>query len=394
MALRTGGLAFTLLLGALAALPPLAIDMGLPALERIRSGLATTPYGAGLTLSVFLAGFALAQLVLGPLSDRIGRRPVLLGGLVLFTLGGLGCTLAPSIATLIAARWVQGCGAAAGTVMAFATVRDLFEGAIARRRLSAIATVLPLAPMIAPTLGSAVLAVSNWRGIYAVLTGAGLLLFAAVATLMRETHRPKAAPTPVSHAYWRVLRNRQVGGFAAANALSFSMLFAWVSGSPFVLMGAAGVSPAVFGLLFACTSGGLLVGAWLSGRLAARHVRPRLPIVLGLAGALAGSGLALALLLGTTVRPVTLIPAVMLAMACRGVAGPNISHGALEPMPAIAGVVSAVLGASQMAAGAAVSAVVTALLPTLGVAAVGVAMIICAAAALLMGRFASAGYRA
>jgi DHA1 family bicyclomycin/chloramphenicol resistance-like MFS transporter len=393
MALRPEAFAFTLLLGALAALPPLAIDMGLPALEKIQHGLATTPYGAGLTLSVFLAAFAAGQLVLGPLSDRIGRRPVLLGGLAVFTLGGLGCTAAPTIVTLIAARCVEGCGAAAGTVMAFATVRDLFAGVVARKRLSAIATVLPLAPMVAPTLGSAVLAVANWRGIYAVLSGAGLLLFAAVALLMRETHRPSAAPPAVWHAYWRVLKHPQAGGFAAANALSFAMLFAWVSGSPFVLMGAAGVTATTFGLLFACTSGGLLVGAWINGRMVHR-VRPSLPIVLGLVGTLAGSALVLGQLSGARVAPATLVPAVMLTMVFRGAASPNIAHGALEPLPAIAGVVSAVLGASQMAAGAAVSAIVAALLPSLGVASVGVAMVGCAAVALLVGSFASLRYRA
>ena len=386
--LRSGsaraGIGLTILLGALTALPPLGIDMGLPALGRIGRDLHASAAATLLTLSLFLAGFATAQLVLGPLSDRIGRRPVLLGGLALFAAGGLGCALAGSIGALLAWRLAQGTGAAAGTVMAFAMIRDLFDGEAARRQISYVATVLPLAPMIAPTLGGLVLLHLGWRGIYGLLGAGGVLLLAVASMRLPETHRASGTPVPVARAYAQVLRHRQAGGYALANALSFAMLFAWVSGSPLVLMGDAHVGPAAYGGLFACISGGLLAGAWISGRMAARHMPLRLPMLLGLAGALAFSALALALLGLAPVAPATLVPLLVVVMGCRGLASPNLTHAALAPLPQLAGVASAVIGFLPMAAGAATSALVAAAYPALGPIAVAGAMAACALCALLV----------
>ena len=379
------------LLGALAALPPLAIDMCLPALADIQEDFGTNAAGAGLTLSLFLAGFAVAQIVIGPLSDALGRRPVLLAGLGLFVLGGLGAALSRSIVQLVLWRLLEGSGAAAGTVMAFAIVRDLFEGVEARRKLSYVATVLPLAPMVAPTLGSLLMLVAGWRAIYGLLAGAGLVLLVVVDLWTKETRPDGRVTAPVRRAYWTVLRHRRVGGFAAANALSFAMLFAWVSGSPHVLMLDGGVQEVGYALLFACTSGGLLVGAWINGRLAARRVPLLWPLAAGLGGALLASLAALALTATGPLRLSVLVPLVVAVMACRGLAGPNMAHAALEPLPETAGVVSAVLGCSQMAAGAAVSAAVAALYPHLGPLAVTLAMVVCATGALAVGRWAHDG---
>ncbi len=365
--------------------------MSLPALNDLQQDLPTTASGAALTLSLFLAGFAVSQLVLGPLSDAFGRRPVLLGGLALFTAGGLGCAAAHSIHSLLAWRLVQGCGAATGSVMAFATVRDLFEGNEARRKLSYVATVLPLAPMVAPTLGSLVMLVWDWPAIYALLAAAGLALLLVIELCTTETHQPAEVHQPVLAAYWRVLSHRRVAGFAAANALSFAMLFAWVSGSPLVLIADGGVNEFGYAALFACTSGGLLVGAWLNGRLAASQVRLWPSLGLGLAGAVGASLASLGLLLAARVNPATLVPAMVLMMVCRGLAVPNMTHAALEPLPEMAGVVSAVLGFAQMAAGAAVSALVAAFYPHLGAVSVPLAMVACAAGALAVGRWAHAG---
>ncbi len=278
--------------------------------------------------------------------------------------------------------------------MAFAVVRDQFEGAAARRKLSYVATVLPVAPMIAPTLGSLVLLVAGWRGIYGLLAVLGLLLLGVVALGMGETHRADARPVGVIRGYGRVLLHRQAGGFALANALSFAMLFAWVSASPLVLMGEARISAPVYGGLFACISGGLLVGAWINGRLAARGVGPRLPLLLGLGGGLAGSLAALVLVSLAPVSPATLVPVLVVVMACRGLAGPNMTHATLDPLPALAGAASAVLGFLSMAAGAAISAVVAALYPHLGSPAVAGAMTGCALGALLVGRLAGRHYAA
>jgi DHA1 family bicyclomycin/chloramphenicol resistance-like MFS transporter len=156
MEIRPKSVGFTVLLGALAALPPLSIDMGLPAFPPLEQDLGASPAGAGLTLSVFMAGFSVSQLLLGPLSDRYGRRPVLLAGLLFYAAAGFLCAIAPSIETLIGLRLVEGACAASGTVMAFAITRDLFDGAAARQRLSYVSMVLAVAPVIArSTLSSA-----------------------------------------------------------------------------------------------------------------------------------------------------------------------------------------------------------------------------------------------
>ena len=383
---RPGSFGFTILLGALAALPPLSIDMGLPAFPALERGLGTSAAGAGLTLSAFQAGFAAAQLVFGPLADRIGRRPVLLGGLALYALAGLLCAAAPSIGALLALRLVQGACAASGPVMALAIVRDLFTGAAARTRLSYVAVVLSVAPIIAPAIGSVTLLLAGWRGSYGFLGVTGALLTLAAVLGVRET-RVVRAPPRVLAGFARMLRHRSAIAFALTNALSFGAMFAYISGSPLVLMGAFGLSAPVFALLFALTSAGILVGAWVNGRLASRAVAPRLPLLLALLAALLWtSGLLLLFALG--VRSLGAIVPLLVAFSfTRGIIAPTATHGAMEPMGEIAGLASSVVGFSQMAMAALSSGLVAVLFPLLGPVAMPLTMTGFAATALLVWRF-------
>ncbi len=390
MVLRSSGVTFTILLGALAAIAPLSVDMGLPAFPALELGLHASAEGAALTLSVFLAGFSTAQLILGPLSDRIGRRPVLLGGLSLYAAAGVLCALAPSIEVLIALRLVQGLCAASGSVMALAVVRDLFSGAAARTRFSYVAVVISLAPIVAPTLGGALLLVAGWRGIFWLLAAAGMVLMAAVLLLLPETRQVSAGRLSVARGFARVLRTRQSIGFAATNALSFGALFAYISGSPQVLMGALGASPALFSLLFAINSAAILLGAWLNGRLAARGVPSRLPVAAALGLALvAASVLVLQFVLGQP-SLLALMPGLAAHAFCRGIVAPSATHAALEPMGEIAGLASSVVGFLQMATGAVSGAVLALLFHRLGPAAMPAVMAAFAFAALLAWRFADA----
>ena len=202
--LRPDSAAFTLLLAGLAALPPLGIDMNLPALAQIGRDLHAPAAQTGLTLSLFLLGYAAAQLLFGPLSDRFGRRGPLFAGCLLFTLGALGAATAPGITALLAWRVVQGAGAGAGSVMAFAVVRDLFSGTAARVKLAYVNAVMNVAPMVGPTFGSLMLPVTGWRPIFGVQAAAGVLLVLAVLLAFVESHaRPDVnALTPV-----RLVRN-------------------------------------------------------------------------------------------------------------------------------------------------------------------------------------------
>lgn len=374
MSIRPETVAFTLLLGGLAALPPLSIDMGLPAFPALERDLGTSAAGAGLTLSLFMAGFSLSQLVLGPLSDRFGRRPVLLAGLVLYAASGLLCAAATSIVALIGFRLLQGACAAAGTVMAFAVTRDLFEGAAARQRLSYVTMVLGVAPIIAPTLGGGALLLGDWRAIYLFLGLAGAALLAAVAFGLPETRRRRPAGIGLLGGFRRMLGHRRAFGFALVNALGFGSLFAYVSGSPLVLMGRLGLSATVYGLLFAVISCGIMGGAWANSRLARTAAGGQTALAAALLVSLLSAAVLLALTSAGSLSLVTLMPLLMVHVFCRGVASPNATHGALEPMGEIAGLASAVVGFSQMAVGALSSALVALLFPSLGPAGMALTM--------------------
>ena len=391
---RSSGHALTVLLGALAAMPLLGIDMGLPGLHLVERDFSVSTTASGQTLSLFLAGFAVAQLVLGPLSDRLGRRRVLLGGLMLYTLACLACALAPGIAALEVARLIAGAGAASGTVMALSITRDLFDGMAARRRLAAIAVVLSVAPVVAPTFGGWLLLLGGWRAIYAALATFGMLLLVAVLFGLPETRRAATPRTGVLRAYARVLRHPVAARAAWVNALNYGCMFAYVSGSPLVLMGGLGVTPATYGVLFALTAGGILAGAWLNGRLAVRGVPPARPLSAGLLGQTATAAGLLAVVLSGRPTLLGLMPLLVLNTFCRGLVAPNATHAALEPLPQMSGVAAAVVGALQMAVGAVASGLVAVLSPHLGVRAMCLVMLACAGAALLVGSLPSPGYAA
>lgn len=376
MALRPTSVAFTFLIGALAALPPLSIDLGLPALGLLQDALDTTHAQAAATLSLFLAGFGVSQLFMGPFSDRYGRRPVMLAGLSLYALAGLGCALAPNIEVLLGMRLLEGIGAAGGTTLAMAVVRDCFEGQAGRVKMSHVSMVITIAPIIAPTLGGLLLVFGEWRLIYAVLGVAGALLVLAVHFGLAESRPPvPGARLDLARRYLAVFGFRRTMGYILVNTLGSGGLFAFISASPLVLMDTMGVSTTVFGLLFAVTSGGILVGSTINSRLARAGVRPTLPLGIGLAVTpLAALGATLFLWAGI-VRIETFVPFIVLVGICRGVSTPSATHAALEPVPHHAGVTSALMGCGQMLCMALSSVVVASLYPMLGPLAVTYAIL-------------------
>ncbi len=210
---RTGDAWFLVLLGALTMLPPLSIDISLPGLPLIARALNATPALLQWTLSAFVLAFGIGQLVLGPLSDRVGRRPVLLSGMALFTLAGIGCTLATDARMLVALRLLQGVGACAGTVCARAIAQDLSsDRAGATFRQAVLSAVNSFAPVIAPLLGAAILLTLGWRHLYSVLAIVGVILFVMVAAVLPETS-PRVA-SDVASAYRRVLQLPRTLGLA------------------------------------------------------------------------------------------------------------------------------------------------------------------------------------
>jgi DHA1 family bicyclomycin/chloramphenicol resistance-like MFS transporter len=371
MKLSSTGIGLALLLGALAALPPLAIDMALPALSPIAAAMGTTATNAGLTLSVFLAGFAVGPIVYGPAADRLGRRPVLLAGLVLFTIGGLGATGAGSITVLLGARFLQGLGAGAGMTLAFAMVRDLFEGHAAQRRLAVITIVSNIAPIVAPTLGAGLLGLTGWRGIYGVTALAGVLLTGVVWLGLGETHKPRpiAVNSLVSHlanGYRRVLTHGVAVRHIVVNGLGFGWMFAYVSGSPLVLIGVLHVSPPTYAALFACTGAGIVAGALVNGRLARHGASSRTVLLTAILLALCATTLLTGVTIAGELSLTTAMPLLVLATACFGLAAPSAAHGALGPIPELAGIAGGLLTSVQMLTGALASTLVAYLVPRLG----------------------------
>lgn len=351
---------FTLLLAALGTLPPFSIDMALPALSQIAAAMSSSVGTVTLTLSFFMAGFSLAQLVFGPVSDRFGRRPTLLVGCFLFTVASFACAIAPNIELLLLARFIEGCGAGAGMVMVFAMVRDSFEGMKGRTKLSYVTLVLNVAPMIAPMIGAWVLHFGNWQMIYATLGVGGALLtlwvFFGLGESLKNSDSAALQTSQLLHNYGRIFRHREASSYMLINALSFGCMFAYVSGSSFVMMQLYGLSADQYGLAFGSTALSILFGSFVSGKLSERHVSEHVPLALGLLLSLVSSAALCGLVLnGTPSFPVFLSLCIVSTFGY-GIIAPNAAHGAMHPMPEIAGVAGASLGFLQMAGGTVASA--------------------------------------
>ena len=365
MRIPPGSMAFTLLLSFLVALPSFGIDMSLPALTETGAALRVAPARAGLMMSLFMLGFAVAPLLYGPASDRYGRKPIVLFACMLFIIAGIGSALAQSLPTLLTWRVVQGAGAGASMTIALAIVRDLFEGQAARTKLSYVAIATMVVPMIAPTAGAALLGLGGWRLIHAVLAGVGLLLLLAMLLGFAESApidpANRLVPSVIARSYLRVLMHPLCLGYILVNAAAFGTLFAYVSGSSLFLINVVGLTPGQYGVVFAATSLGIMGGAFLNGRLNARGVPPDYPLIAGLVLAAVSTTVLLGMTLADWMPLSLVISLLVLGTLAFGLIAPNAMQGAMQPLPQIAGAVGAATGCIQMMIGAVASALVVAL---------------------------------
>ena len=354
--LAVHGLGFTLFLGLLTVLPPLAIDTALPSLPLIEADLGAPQTEAAAVIAIFIAGFSTAPIVVGPLADRFGRKAVMGAGLVLFTLSSAGAALAPSIGVLLAFRLVQGASAGGVGILPRAIIRDVFEGREARLQQAAVSIVFSVGPLIAPSLGAAILVFGSWRLIFAVLTVVSVLVTLVALLLFEESHAPEnrrsLKPATVIAGYRRALTNPACAGFSLLGGLLFAGLFAYVNVSPLLFMQGYRVSKAEFAGLFAITASGVIAGSSLNAWLINRHVRPR--TVLDAALALECSAALALLAIGLAGLGSALIVAalVMIFILAFGLVFPNAVHEAIHPLPEIAGLASAVVTTTQMLFGA------------------------------------------
>lgn len=367
MALGRETFAFTAFLGTLTALPPLSIDMGLPGFPALE---ATFPDAVGrspLTLSLFMAGFAISPLICGPLADRFGRRATLLDGLLIFSLAAGACALAPNFTVLLACRLLQGFAAGACAILPIAIVRDLFVHGAARQKLSQIAAVLGIAPMLAPVLGGWIMTFADWRAIYATQALVGVILLIVGAIGLTESqpveNRRSLNPRQLAESYRFVLGDRSFLGYALLYACAFACMFAFISGAPSVLIGSLGLSTTSFSLLFGLTSCGVLVASLISGQLSKRHVPSRKIIAFGLVLMAASAIAALLLVPANAITVLALTPLMGLTIFAFGILAPSTNHEALANLPHVAGSAAGVMRCTQMVMGSLASAMIAVLEP-------------------------------
>jgi len=345
-----------ILLTAVVGLGALSIDMFLPSLPALARAYDTGPATAQLTVTLFLAGLAPAQLAWGPLSDRFGRRRTLLTGLGLYAAAGLACALAPSIRTLVAARVLQAFGAGSGQVISRAIVRDVYALDQAARVLALMGTAQALNPILAPIIGGFLHALFGWRSVFFVLAGFGAVFMLAGAAMIPETNvRPDTTalrPARFLGNLGTVLRDPTYLAYVLVVTFMFCGQFAFISGSSFVLIQGLGVSPAVYGFCFAAVAVGIMGGSFMTSQLTGRVSGDRL-ILIG-TGLGAAAGLFMATLAWSGVTGVAAIIAPMFFFSLGlGLANPNAVAGAVGPYPHMAGLASAGLGVIQMTGSAA-----------------------------------------
>jgi len=346
--------ALLVVLTGLVAVGPVSTDLYLPSLPRMTEAFDTSVGAVQLTLSAFLAGFALAMLIHGPLSDRFGRRPVLLGGLTLYVAASGACLVAPGMPALIGARFVQALGACAGPVVGRAVVRDLYDPKGAARALSFMSSAMALAPLAAPILGGWLHTWFGWQANFAALVLFGTALLVAALALLPETNTatdPDALdPGRMAANYRTLLAHPGYLGHTLCVAFAFGGLFAFISGASFVFVDVLGVAPENFGFCFATVVAGYVAGTFGSGRWGGRighdHLL-RAGTALQVAAGVVGAGLAWYGVPG--VAPV--LGPLALFFLGTGFVLPNAMAGALAPFPAIAGAASALLGFLQMTVG-------------------------------------------
>ena len=349
-----------IVLGLLSAVGPFAIDMYLPALPAIAADLNTTTAATQLTLTVFFIAFGLCQIIYGPLSDVYGRKAPLYAGLVLFTLGSIGCALAPGIGALIAFRFIQGLGAAAMAVIPRAIIRDLHTGAEATRLMALVMLVFSVCPILAPLFGSALIVPFGWRAVFAAVTLVAVIGIALVATLLPETRpaeeRISGNVRDVLGAFAELLRDRHFLGLTFIGGLGMSSFFAFLATSSFVYIGHYGLTPTQYSLAFSVNAIGFIGASQFASRLGSRFGMGRMVLTaVSLYAGFAVLLLALTLLGYDSLR--VLMPLLFTSFAFLGLVIPSTMVLALERHGPIAGIAAALGGTLQMVTGGAMIAV-------------------------------------
>ena len=346
---------FMALLAGVTALAPFSLQIFLPALPAIQASFAVSTGVAQLALSLSILANAFANLAYGPMSDRFGRRPVLLVGLVAFIAGSLGCALAPTIHLLIVGRIVQSIGGAAGMVLARAIVRDRYDRDRSASIIAYLTMAMVVAPMLAPIVGAILIDVASWRAIFFMAAGIGVVLIWQIAVRLDETRPAETGRIggPLAGA-GALLRSGPFWSYVLQSTFGIAVFFSFIAGAPYFMMNVLGRSATEYGLWFILVSVAFMAGNLVAGRISTRVGLDRM-VLAGSLLAATGAGLAFVLLLGSTWAPLALFGPMMAAGLGNGLSVPNAQAGAVSVEPLLAGTASGIAGFSQMFVAALVS---------------------------------------
>lgn len=342
------------LLGLLSVITPFAVDMYLPAFSQVATALRTTTSVVALSLSSYFVGFALGQILYGPLLDRFGRKRPLYIGLIVYIAASAGCALAQDIQALILLRLLQAIGGCAAQVAALAMVRDFFHAKESARIFSLLFLIIGVSPLLAPSIGSMLASSLGWRWIFAILGIYALITLILIFVALPEGHRPDSSvslrPAPILAVFWSILRQPQFYTYALAGAFSFAGLFAFVSGSPILFMDKYHLSTKMFGLAFAVLVMGFIGGNQVNVFLLSRFNSQQIFFYALLFQVIMG----VALLAGTAAHVLGL-PTMMVLffffLFSIGLTYPNAAALGMAPFSREAGSASALLGFLQAGAG-------------------------------------------
>jgi DHA1 family bicyclomycin/chloramphenicol resistance-like MFS transporter len=344
-----------LLLGALAACGPISIDMYLPSLPSITQAFTVSASAAQTTLTSFMFGFSIGMLLYGPLSDSFGRRPVLLGGIVMFALASVACTLSFSIDSLVLFRFVQALGAGAASVLARAIARDAHEPTDAARVLSMLAIVTSIGPLLAPLIGGQLLLLGGWRVVFVVLTLFGAVCAVTAFLRVPETWpREKRANSAVLQsfaAYGKLLKDPVVWGHLLCGGMAFAAMFSYITATPFVYIEYFHVSAQHYGFLFGLNIVGIMTGNFLNTRLVSRYGPVRMIVVAAAISCAASLFVALVCVTGWG-GLWSIVAGLFFVVGVVGLLSANCTTDLMHRYPLNAGAAAAVFGAVQLGLGA------------------------------------------
>ncbi|PHR24361.1 MAG: Bcr/CflA family drug resistance efflux transporter [Hoeflea sp.] len=343
-----------IVLGLLCATGPLAIDMFLPAMPTIAENLGGTMAGAQLTISAYFIAYGLAQMVYGPVADVVGRKPPLIAGLVLFLVGSIGCALAPDMNWLVAARVVQALGGAAAMVIPRAIIRDMHTGPQATRLMALVMLIISVSPMLAPLIGSGIVAISGWRAIFGALALVALMSIAITLLMQPETLAPeKRAPVrlaALSRGIRTLLRDPVFMGLTFVGAFGMASFFVFLASASFVYTGHYGLTPTGFSLAFAANAAGFFSASQLAARLGEKFGAENV-VTRAVSGFLGFTLVLLALVWFGVDHFALLVALLICANACLGLVIPTAMVMALDDHGDIAGLASSLGGMLQMMVG-------------------------------------------